>query len=517
MALPRASISLALSIAALGCGGHPPAAAPPQAAPPPPQPAAAEPAPAPPPAPATRPEAKTVQSYVRVATPRVVLTHVRVIDGAGHPAVADRNVTLDHGKITAIDAGADVPPADGVTVLDLHGASVMPGLVGMHDHLYYIARPNLDDDWNSEPPIVVPEMMFSSTRLYLAAGVTTMRTTGAVEPYADLNVKAEIDAGKLVGPHIDVTGPYLEGASSPFIQMHRLKDANEARQIVNYWADLGVTSFKAYMHITRAELKAAIDAAHKRGLKVTGHLCSVTYDEAADLGIDNLEHGFYVNTQLDAGKQPDVCPPAVEEPTVLKMTPDSPEAKALIAKLVKRHVAITSTLPVFESSTDRPPLRQAMLDAMSAPARDAYMLMRKRPAWAPPRKLPPDTLLKRDMAMERAFVAAGGLLIAGPDPTGNGGVLPGFGDQREVELLVEAGFTPVEAIQIATLNGATYLGRQKQIGSIEVGKNADLIVVKGDPSTQITDLENVDLVFKDGVGFDSAKIFASVKGRYGQY
>ena len=459
-----------------------------------------------------------MQSYVRVATPRVVLTHVRVIDGAGHPAVTDRNVTIDHGKITAIDAGADVPPADGVTVLDLHGASVMPGLVGMHDHLFYIARPNYDDNWDWEPPIVVPEMMFSSTRLYLAAGVTTMRTTGAVEPYADLNIKAEIDAGKLVGPHIDVTGPYLEGADSPFIQLHHLKDADEARQLVNYWADRGATSFKAYMHITRAELKAAIDAAHKRGLKLTGHLCSVTYDEAADLGIDNLEHGFYVNTQLDPDKQPDVCSGATGAPTLLKMTPDSAEAKALFAKLIKRHVAITSTLPVFESNVPgRPPIRQALIDTMSPPAREAYLYARNRPASLPPRTFDPDELFKRDMAMERAFVAAGGLLIAGPDPTGNGGVLPGFGDQREVELLVEAGFTPVEAIQIATLNGATYLGRQKQIGSIEVGKNADLVVVKGDPSTTISDIEHVDLVFKDGVGFDSAKLFASVKGRYGQY
>jgi imidazolonepropionase-like amidohydrolase len=107
--------------------------------------------------------------------------------------------------------------------------------------------------------------------------------------------------------------------------------------------------------------------------------------------------------------------------------------------------------------------------------------------------------------------------MAGPDPTGNGGVLPGFGDQREIELLVEAGFTPLEAIRIATLNGAIFEGRQASIGSIEVGKNADLMVVKGDPSQRITDIENTKIVFKDGVGFDSAKLLQSVAGRYGQY
>ncbi|HET7506555.1 MAG TPA: amidohydrolase family protein [Kofleriaceae bacterium] len=525
--LLRASLSLAIAAACT----PPPAAQAPGPAPAPAAPAASAPAapaapagastpgaPTPPAKPAAHAEPRTVQSYVRVSAPRVVLSHVRVIDGAGHAPVDDRNVVIEHGKITAIDAGADVAATADVSVLDLRGYSVFPGLVGMHDHLFYIARPNFDEEWQSEPPLVAPEMMFSSPRLYLAAGVTTMRTTGSMEPYADLNLKREIDAGKLVGPHIDVTGPYLEGAGSPILQLHNLKNADEARQFVNYWADRGATSFKAYMYITRAELRAAIEAAHKRGIKVTGHLCSVTYEEAAELGIDDLEHGFYVNTQLDPNKQPDLCPSTIGAPTLEKMVPGGPEATALIAKLVKHKVAITSTLPVFESSVPgRPPLRQQLLDAMTPEARQAYLYARKRPASMPPRPGDPAEMLKRDMELERAFVAAGGLLIAGPDPTGNGGVLPGFGDQREVELLVEAGFSPVEAIRIATQNGAIYLGREDQIGSIAVGKNADLVVVKGDPATRISDIEHVEVVFKDGVGFDPAKLLDSVKQRYGQY
>ena len=118
---------------------------------------------------------------------------------------------------------------------------------------------------------------------------------------------------------------------------------------------------------------------------------------------------------------------------------------------------------------------------------------------------------------ERAFVGAGGLLIAGADPVGNGGVIPGFGDQREIELLVEAGFAPVEAIKIATPNGATSLGRQGQIGSIAFGKNADIVVVKGDPAAHIMDIENVEIVFKDGVGYDTAKLLEAVTGHYGEY
>jgi hypothetical protein len=154
---------------------------------------------------------------------------------------------------------------------------------------------------------------------------------------------------------------------------------------------------------------------------------------------------------------------------------------------------------------------------MSPQAREAYFYNRERPASLPPSKTDWTAMLKRDMQLEHAFAAAGGLLIAGPDPTGNGGVVAGFGDQREIELLVEAGFSPVEAIKISTLNGATYLGRQDQIGTIAVGKNADLVVVKGNPTTNIKDVENVEIVFKDGVGYDSQKLLDSVKGRYGQY
>jgi len=462
---------------------------------------------------------KTVKEFVHVQAPKVVLTHVRIIDGTGAPAVEDQNVVIEDGKITTIRNGADEAAAEGTTILDLRGYTVMPGIVGMHNHLFYIARPNLNSRRRSDPPVLVPQMTFSAPRLYLAGGVTTMRTTGSVETYTDLNLKHDIDAGKLPGPHLDVTGPYLEGSTSYFIQMPHLTSAEDARETVEYWAGQGVTSFKAYMNITRAELKAAIDAAHKHGLKITGHLCSVTYKEAAELGIDDLEHGFEVNTELDSGKKPDVCTDSGGEETLSRMDPDGPEAKDLIQTLVSHHVAITSTLPVFEGDVGggRPPLRQQMLDAMTPQAREDFFLVRQRPASAPPPKIDPALLWKHELGLERAFVAAGGLLLSGPDPTGRGDVLPGFGDQRGIELLVEAGFSPVEAIKIATLNGAIYLGRDKQIGSVTTGKSADLVVIKGDPSKQISDVENVEIVFKDGVGYDTQKLLNSVRGKYGLY
>jgi imidazolonepropionase-like amidohydrolase len=463
-----------------------------------------------------------VRKYLSVSTPKVILEHVQIIDGTGIAPSPDQNISIEGGKITAISPGADQSPSDGTTILNLRGYSVMPGIVGMHNHLFYLVRPNLAADGSFDRPALFLQMSFSAPRLYLANGVTTMRTAGSAAPDTDLRLKQAIETGLVPGPHLDVTGPYLEGAASdnPNLQMRQLTGPEDARQTVAYWADRGVTSFKAYKHITREELRAAVEEAHKRGLKVTGHLCSVTYAEAVEAGIDNLEHGFFVNTEMDPGKKPDTCSESGGDSTLEHMTLGSPEADRLIVTLIRHHVAITSTLPSTAlsvpsdaSGDGRPLVRPAVLEAMAPAVREAYLYSRNRPR---PTDSNAALLLRRDMDLERAFVAAGGLLLAGADP-GNGGLIPGFGDQYEIELLVEAGFTPVQAIRIATLNGAIFLGRQDQIGSIAVGKNADLVVLNGDPATRIADIENVEIVFKDGVGYDTKKLLDSVKGRYGEY
>ena len=460
-----------------------------------------------------------VQPFVHIPAGQIAITHLRIIDGTGAAPMEDATLLLDGAKIAAVQpAGAAVPAR--YRIIDGTGETALPGLVGMHNHLFYLQRPNLDPSGKSEQPIIIPQMTFSAPRLYLANGVTTMRTTGSVETYTDLALKREIDAGHLVGPHLDVTGPYLEGEGAFFIQNHVITSPDDARKEVAFWADQGVNSYKAYMNITRAELGAAIKEAHRRGLKLTGHLCSVTYPEAVELGIDNLEHGFFVNTQLDPGKQPDKCSDGTGTPTLLTMKPGSAEANALIKLLVDRHVAITSTLPVFAQSVPlHEPLQARQMDVLSPQAKESYLYLRNLTSSRAGTKRGEDQVqaYKNDTGLERQFVAAGGLLIAGPDPTGNGGVIPGFGDQREIELLVEAGFSPVDAIRIATLNGATYLGLQGRIGSIAPGKNADLFIVKGSPAADINDVENVIVVFKDGVGYDSAKLIQSVKGRFGQY
>jgi enamidase len=442
-----------------------------------------------------------VRAFVKVDAPVVALVNARVIDGTGAAVREGQTVVIRDGAIAAIGDAARVTPPEGATVLDLAGKTVMPGIVMVHEHLYYPTGPQ-----------VYGQLGQSFIRLYLAGGVTTMRTGGNVNGFMDLKLKRLIEAGQAAGPAIDATAPYLNGPNA-FLQMHALANADEARRHVDYWADMGATSFKAYMSITRAQLGAAIDAAHKRGLKVTGHLCSVTYSEAADLGIDNLEHGFLASTDFVADKQPDTCPGQGRGQQSIAAVDEHGEAfTALVKKLVDRRVALTSTLTVFETFTPGRPMPPG-LDVLVPQLRKQFEDNHARTA-----RNQQSNYLKlfpKAMALERAFARAGGLLVAGTDPTGGGGVVPGYANQRQIELLVEAGFTPVEAIAVATRNGARYLGREARIGTIAVGKQADLVVVHGDPSRTIADVRNVETVFKQGVGFDPAKLIESVKDRAG--
>ena len=451
------------------------------------------------------------QQFIRVEAPVVVLNNVRLIDGTGAAPRENQSIVISDGKIQSISASpATNVPANAQT-LDLRGYTVLPGLVGMHNHLFF--------PMGGSPPMY-SNMGFSFPRLYLALGVTTIRTTGSVAAYTDLEIKRLIDAGRMIGPKMHVTAPYLEGRGSFTPVMHELTGIDDARRMVNFWAEQGATSFKVYMNITRAELRAVVEEAHKRGIKVTGHLCSVGFREAAEIGIDNLEHGLYADSEFVPNKQPDRCPPGVNG-SLRQLDLNSPPVRDTIRVLVEKNVAITSTLPVFESGSAplaqsgvgaaSALLNQRVLNVMSPEARVRYLTARAR--------VPADpgavALLRKAMEFEREFVKAGGLLIAGLDPTGNGGVVAGFGDLRQVELLVEAGFTPVEAIKIASLNGAKFLGEDARIGSIAVGKQADLMVVKGNPAANINEIEKVEIVFKDGVGYDSEKLIQSVQGLVG--
>ena len=451
--------------------------------------------------------AQQPETFIAVRAPVVVLTHARVIDGLGHAPLENQTLILRDGKITALGADGSVAVPEGATVRNLTGKTVMPGLVMVHEHLFYSSI--------TKGPFHANEMEFSFPRLYLAAGVTSARTTGSLEPYTDLHLKANIDAGTVPGPKLHLTAPYVDGEGTGITQLHTVTSAADTAHMVNFWADEGFTSVKVYMNLPRDLMATAIETAHKRGLQVTGHIGRVSYREAAALGIDNLEHGFMAMSDLIPGRKADDPSNAVNNYRSLEaLDPDSPAINELIQLLVSKHIALTSTLAIFETFTPgRRVCSQAELDTLAPPLRESYLTR-----WSainvqnnPITK----AAFTKNLKLEAKFFRAGGLLVTGTDPTGYGGCMAGYGNWRAIELLVEAGLTPLEAIQVATSNGAKLLGIEAQTGSVAPGKAADLIVINGNPATNISDLRQAEVVFKDGVGYDSKKLFEAVKGLVG--
>lgn len=444
-----------------------------------------------------------VQSFIDIDAPVVALTHARLVDGTGRAAREGHTVVIRDGMIESVGADGAVSVPAGATVIDASGKTLIPGLVMVHEHMFYPAGRG-----------AYTQQEYSFPRLYLAGGATTIRTGGSRDPYGDLNLKRDIDAGLVPGPTIHVTGPYLNAPGLPIRFVNRLEGPDHARRMVAYWADEGVTSYKAYMQISRAELGAAVEEAHARDLHVTGHLCSVTYREAARLGIDNLEHGFFASTDFVPDKEPDRCPSGgARNRALATLDPTGPEARSLIEDLIAQGVALTSTLTVFEISVPgRPRAPDGALAAMSSDARDRYLQTWSRVQAGNPASA---ERLRIGMAMEREFFRAGGHLVVGIDPTGYGGVVAGYANQRALELLVEAGLTFEETVQAATLNGARLLGIDDRVGSLEVGKTADLVLIGGDPTARVEDVRKMELVFKAGVGYSSERLFASVRGDVG--
>jgi len=446
------------------------------------------------------------QQFVSIKADTLTLTHATVVDGTGQPGKNDQTLIIIKGRIAQIGKSGNVNVPASAKVLDCTGKTIIPGMIMMHEHMFY--------GENVPPYYLGIEMPFSFPRLYLAGGATTIRTAGTTEAQTDLNIKNWIDEGKMTGPDIDVTGPYIERAFFPIPEIPFVKSTEEAEKDVSYWISKGCTSFKVYNNITKEDLKAVTTLAHKHNLKVTGHLCSITYREAAELGIDNLEHGFIPASDFVKGKKENACPVAGVIPSLKNLDVNSDEMKKLITFLIEKKVTLTSTLPVFEPNTGREMVPGGGEDALASQIKEIIEKNYKASAGKDTSDV---VLFKKEMAWEKQFVDMGGRLMAGIDPTGSGRTIPGYADRHVLELLVEAGFTFPQAVKICSLNAAEYMGKEKEIGTIETGKRADLVLIDGDPQTNIKAIRNTEIVFKNGVGYDSKKLFESVKGKVGLY
>jgi len=453
----------------------------------------------------TPPQASDDAKFVAYNQADIAFAHAEIVDGTGARPRYDQTLVVSNGRIVGMGPSKTVRVPKSATVIDARGKTLIPGFVMAHEHLFYIMGRG-----------IYHTMLYTFPRLYLAGGTTTARTAGSLEGFADYNLTLAIDRGEAIGPDLDVTAPYLNAPGIPILQMHALTSPDDATKMVNFWADEGATSFKAYINITRAELKAAIEAVHARGFKITGHLCSVTYREAAELGIDNLEHGFGVMTDFIPGKQPDVCPPR-SQLSLASLDVNSAGVKSLIEFLVQKHVTLTSTLTVFETFTAGRPEAPEGARALLMPELRKYYEDHWTAAQTSDAGKTYAVIFPKMMKLERMFADAGGTLIAGTDPTGFGGVVPGYSGKREVELLVEAGFPFAQALKIATLNGAHFLGRDSDVGSLEKGKRADIAVIEGDPARDAMALESMPYVFKMGVGYNATAIIDAMKEQVGLY
>ena len=438
-------------------------------------------------------------SYAAVNAEIVALRGVTVLDGTGGPALQNQTVVIEGSRISAVGSAGQVQIPAGAEVMELSGHTVIPGMVGLHNHLYYTAAGGR-----------AAQLTYSAPRLYLGSGVTTVRTTGSRQPFAELNLRAEIEKGSVPGPRIHVTAPYIT-AGGGMSTMTMLESPEQARRFVRYWAAEGATWLKAYTNIRSEELGAAIDEAHKQGIKVTGHLCSVSFTEAVALGIDNIEHGLPTNSDYSPGRAKDECPSGLLA-SATQVDIASPEVAATFKAMIDAGVPMTSTLAVYELFFQGRPVQDARsLDAMAPAVREDYLASK---AQIDETGYPVEWL-KNAMAYEKAFHDAGGVLAAGVDPTGNGGALPGYGDQRNYELLIEGGFSPAEAVKVVSANGALVLDVSDDLGTVEAGKIADLVVMTGDLTADPSAIRNVTVVFKDGVGYDSPKMLEDVRGRVG--
>lgn len=446
-----------------------------------------------------------VTDFIEIQDSIVAIKNVTLIDGTGRAIQYNQDIVFANNKIIAIGNHGKTKIPSKANIIDGTGKTVIPGLIMLHEHLFY-AKP-----FNNHFKAI--HMTNTFPQMYLAGGVTTMRTAGSIEANTDLNIKNAIDQGKMIGPTIYVSTPHIEHEG--FIpQLQSLYGDENIENWLNYWFVKGITSVKVYNHISKKELSEIIRVAHNKNIKVTGHLCSITYREAAELGIDNLEHSFMASTDFVKGKKENQCANGI--PSLTTLGDNDPELIDLMKYLIEKNVTLTYTPTVFEPFTNREIIPGGG-DVALAP----YLLEQMQTIYDHTINTKRDSLgsilFKKEMKRVMKFYSMGGKITVGTDPTGSGKTIAGYSNQRLIELLIETGFNIVEAIKLATLNGAEYLEIEKETGTMEVGKKADLVLINGDLSKDISNIRNMEIVFKNGIGFGSKKIFDSVKGKVGLY
>jgi imidazolonepropionase-like amidohydrolase len=424
--------------------------------------------------------------FVAYSQNEIVLHNARIVDVEKGIVLEGYSIIIANGKITKVEKTKKLSVPKTITVVDMTGKTILPGLVMLHEHMNYFSGQAV---WDHHP--------VSFPKLFLAAGVTTLRTAGAENPMYDLNLKRRIDKGLAVGPRMFVTGPMFNDSSGGFLGDFIISNYTEARKATAFWADMGCTSFKVYSDISREALRGVIEEAHSRGLMVTGHLGKMSCTQAVNLGIDNIEHGFAsCSSEL-----------LFAFDSIWTIHQDDKRVQDLIDLLVKKRVVLTVT-PFSDSDfSDTTTLEYLSLDEKER----IKEFIKNKPPFVP--KEVNDRQLR---PLEKIYVKKGGHIVLGADAA-DFGIIPGFQNHNVLISMVKAGWSPLDVIKMATIDGARFLRVEGELGSIKVGKVADLIVVSGKPDQTIEDIKNVEIVFHNGIGYNSKLLRNRVKGLVGKH
>ena len=435
------------------------------------------------------------QDTRRAPPPDFALVGGTVIDGTGSPPRPKCTVVVRGGRIAAVGPDEAVP--EGVTTIDVTGRCILPGMIDMHGHLYA-------NDGKTIRNQFVPYAL-----LYLAGGVTTVFSPGDFDPEGTVAFRESVKRGEAIGPRVLTAGPYFDHRPSHLDWIRGVNSADEARQLFDAWKGR-IDGVKVYTSIQEPELVAVIGSAHEAGLRVVGHLDSVTATRAIELGIDGLEHGIFTMSEL-AGPFPGWFPTTPWLAKLAALDVDAPPMKPLIASIVERHVVIDPTTVTFQELLPdfvavAPDWKRFTAPESVKPIDDLFAMLRQEASKQGPQWL---EALHGALRKQNQFVKAvhdrGGIVVTGTDPVGVN-LVPGYALHRELRNLVEAGFTPLEAIKAATQDAARALRRDAEIGTIAPGKVADLVVVGGDPAHAIDDVGRTEIVIAGGVRHDPAEL-----------
>lgn len=439
--------------------------------------------------------ADSLMHYVKYQEDLVVFTNASIVDGTGSSMKHNWTIIIENGTFKTIGKDKEITIPENSKIINLQGKTIIPGIVGMHNHLHIPGFSYVGDE---------------AANLYLASGVTTIQTCGAASPEKELLLAQNIATGKQLGPDIIPSAPFITSkGGNPNMIIPR--NEQHLRDSMQYWLDKGIKWFKVYRNTKPDDLKTIIEVAQKNKAKVRGHLCSTTFEEAAKLGINGIEHGLNSTSDFRSNKEYGVCNGGREYMDELII--DSPEVKKLQQLMIDKGVFLTSTLSIFEASIpNRAYADERGLKAMSPYLKEQYEERRKN-FDNQLNDYTRNKRLERIMDFEYQYFKMGGLLCSGVDAGRH--VLPGFGDQRNYELLIEAGFTTEEAVQVMTGNGAQALERT-DIGTIEQGKRADFFILNGDLKQDAATIKKVETVFKGGIGYHPELILKTTIGQFGK-